>query len=316
MTVRLRLSGLSGQVGQRVRRGPVADRVRRSRVGDRIRRRRVDRQLRTGATAGAGTNGAAAGPYLVSSGRCPSCDQESRFVAHTDWLRDGFLCQKCGSVPRERAVMLAIETFFPGWRDAVVHESSPSQRATSARLARECRDYTGSQYFPDGKPGEWRDGHLHQDLENQSFADGSVDLHVSQDVLEHVFDPAAVFREVARTLKPGGMHIFTTPLVRKEQPSRRRARLLPDGEVRNLLPAEFHGNPISGEGSLVTVDWGFDIVEFIQQASGLPTRMVILDDLAHGIRAEYIEVLVTVKPAHEPGLAAELGDPAEPAHAG
>lgn len=250
-------------------------------------------------------------PVLASAGRCPSCDQESRFVAKTDWLRDGFLCQRCASIPRERAVMLAIERFYPDWRDAVVHESSPSKRATSARLARECRDYIPSQFFPDGQAGEHRDGYLHQDLEHQSFADGSIDLHVSQDVLEHVFDPAAVFAEVARTLKPGGMHIFTTPLVRKDQPSRRRARLLDDGEVEHLLPAEFHGNPISGEGSLVTVDWGFDIVEFIQLASGLPTRMVVFDDLAHGIRAEYIEVLVTVKPLHEPGLAAEL-DAARP----
>ncbi|MFN0160436.1 MAG: hypothetical protein ACKVQQ_04350, partial [Burkholderiales bacterium] len=50
-------------------------------------------------------------------------------------------------------------------------------------------------------------------------------------------------------------------------------------------------------GSLVTVDWGFDICEHIFRACGLFTHVVQIDDLSRGIRAEYIEVLVTVKPA-------------------
>lgn len=246
-------------------------------------------------------------PVLESSGRCPSCERLVRFVARDEWLRDNYLCTACGSIPRERAVMLAIERFYPSWRDAVVHESSPAPRATSARLRSQCSGYVPSHYFPNGGPGEWRDGALFQNMEDLSFEDASIDLHVSQDVLEHVFDPARVFQEIARTLTPGGMHIFTTPLVRKHEPSRRRARMRPDGQVEHLLPAEYHGNPISGEGSLVTVDWGFDIVEYIQSASGLPTRMVVIDDLSHGIRGEFIEVLVTVKPHREPGLAGELG---------
>ncbi len=39
--------------------------------------------------------------------------------------------------------------------------------------------------------------------------------HLTQDVFEHLFDPAAAFREIARTLQPGGAHVFTTLLVRK-----------------------------------------------------------------------------------------------------
>lgn len=39
----------------------------------------------------------------------------------------------------------------------------------------------------------------------------SLDMIVCSWVLEHLADPARVFREVARTLKPGGCFIFLTP---------------------------------------------------------------------------------------------------------
>ncbi len=69
-----------------------------------------------------------------------------------------------------------------------------------------------------------------------------------------------------------------------------------DGKIAHLQPPVYHGNPINEEGSLVTVDWGYDICRHIFESSGLFTHLVIIDDLSKGIRAEYIEVLITVKP--------------------
>jgi hypothetical protein len=110
------------------------------------------------------------------------------------------------------------------------------------------------------------------------------------------FDPAAASREIARTLRPGGAHVFTIPLVRKNEPTRFCASLAPDGTVVHLVePPEYHGNPISSEGSLVTVNWGYDITNFIFETSGLFTEIVFLDILECGIRTEYIEVLITRK---------------------
>jgi hypothetical protein len=63
-----------------------------------------------------------------------------------------------------------------------------------------------------------------------------------------------------------------------------------------LVRPEYHGNPISDEGSLVTLDWGYDISRHIYEASGLFTHTLYIDDLARGIRAEFNEVLVTLKP--------------------
>ena len=233
---------------------------------------------------------------LETSGYCPVCAAESRFVARHEWLRDHFLCTRCKSIPRQRALMRVIETFFPGWRDLAIHESSPGARGASARLARECRGYVPSWFFPGRAPGSVQDGRRCEDLERLSFPDAAFDLHVTQDVMEHIFHPTLAFRELARTLKPGGAHVFTVPLVRKQEASRRRARMA-GGKIQHLVePPEYHDDPTSKSGALVTFDWGYDICARIFRDSGLFTQIVHLDDLSMGIRAEYIEVLVTQKP--------------------
>ncbi len=135
-----------------------------------------------------------------------------------------------------------------------------------------------------------------ENLEALTFADESIDLHITQDVLEHVLHPSKAFSEIARTLRPGGAHLFTVPIVNKYKQSKLRARAKEDGHIFHLEPPVYHGNPISDEGSLVTVDWGFDICRHIFESCGLFTHLVSIDDLSKGIRAEYIEVLITVKP--------------------
>lgn len=237
------------------------------------------------------------GPQFINQGYCYSCNRLVNFVATGAWWRDDYLCDHCHSIPRERAVMYCIEKFFPEWREKVIHETSPGSRATSLRLEAESQNYIATQYFPDAVFGEIHQGYRNEDLKSLTFDDASIDLHVSQDVFEHVFDPAQAFREIARTLKPGGMHIFTTPLVNKNKPTQWCAQLRPDGSIEHLIdPPEYHGNPVSSEGSLVTVHWGYDITKFIFDACGLFTDVIYIDALEYGIRAEYIEVLITRKP--------------------
>jgi SAM-dependent methyltransferase len=184
---------------------------------------------------------------------------------------------------------------MPNWRNIIVHESSPSNQGASSRLASECSTYIPSQYYPDLEAGSIIDNYRVENLESLSFKDESIDLHVTQDVLEHVFNPSNVFREIARTLKPGGMHICTVPLVNKNNPSKRRAHMI-NGQVFHLEPESYHGNPVGDGKVLVIMDWGYDICKYIFDSSGLFTQLIYMDDLTKGIRAEYIEVLVTMKP--------------------
>jgi SAM-dependent methyltransferase len=232
---------------------------------------------------------------LQNQGFCPICEREVSFVARDPWLRDHYKCSRCRSIPRERALMLVIQQRYPNWRDLRIHESSPGNRGASKRFAEECREYIPTHFFPGSTPGSIVNGYRCENLEALTFGDETIDLHITQDVLEHVLRPERAFAEIARTLRPGGAHIFTVPLVNKEKASTRRVEVDASGALTHVLAPEYHVNPVSAEGSLVTTDWGFDIRDHIAAASGLDAEIICIDDLSKGIRAEYIEVLVTTK---------------------
>lgn len=234
-------------------------------------------------------------------GTCDICETNVTFTSESEWFRDYLLCSGCKSIPRERALMRTIKQFFPNFADLVIHESSPIGRGVSTRLARECRHYTFSHYFPDTALGE-TDGRTHarcENLEHLTFPDATFDLLITQDVMEHVFDPEAAFREIGRVLKLGGAHIFTVPLVNKTARTRRRARRETSGKIIYIQEPEYHGNPVDPDGSLVTMDWGYDIASLITSTVGMPTIIIQMDDLDSGIRAEYIDVVVSLKPGGE-----------------
>ncbi len=231
------------------------------------------------------------------AGYCDICEAAVVFHADFTWFRDHLLCPTCHSVPRERALMRVVDLYVPDYRHKRIHESSPGGRGVSVKLGKLCKGYSYSHYFPDIALGSKHPIRRErcESLEALTFADGSFDLFITQDVMEHVLDPALAFREIARVLKPGGAHIFTVPLVRKCQATERRAERLPDGSVKHIAAPSYHGNPIDASGSLVTMDWGYDIVDFIRKESGLSTHKVAIDEIERGIRAEFIDVLVSMK---------------------
>ncbi len=186
--------------------------------------------------------------------------------------------------------------YYPDWQTLTIHESSPAMRGASERFRSQAANYVATQYDPTLAPGVFDKARefRNENLEHQTFQPESFDLVITQDVFEHVFRPDLAIAEIARTLRPGGAHICTVPLTRRDEPSRRRASLVDDEVIHHLDP-QYHGNPISKDGSLVTVDWGFDILEYFARHSGLATSMVLIDDIERGIRARYNEVLICRK---------------------
>src|SRR5215472_7618443 len=193
--------------------------------------------------------------YAVSEptvGSCPICEMWAIFVKTGPWLRDQLLCHRCKSIPRQRALIYILQTRFPDWRKRHIHESSPGGRA-SEKLARECVHYTPTHFFPRVTLGQVNDGFRCENLEKQTFPDACFDLVITGDVFEHVLDPAPAFAEIARTLRPGGAHVFTVPWYWWKQ-TLVRARRNDDGTTMYLEAPENHGNPIDEDGSLVVTE--------------------------------------------------------------
>ena len=134
-------------------------------------------------------------------------------------------------------------------------------------------------------------------IDQETFDSEIFDLVVSLDVMEHVDEPEKAFCEIYRTLKPGGAYVCTFP-IRNNQTFGWERRFIrhPGGELERLKPPEIHGNPIDPEGSIVTVDYGYDVHKTITQWTGFDVRVYRFSDAEHGILGEYTEVCACVKP--------------------
>jgi SAM-dependent methyltransferase len=118
--------------------------------------------------------------------------------------------------------------------------------------------YTRSFYRDNVAPGTVREGgEVCQDITRLTYPDGSLDLIVSSDVLEHVPDVSAAFRESARVLRPGGAHVFTVPPC--ETTVRRAA--IENGQIVHLATPEYHLDPLDAAGVLAFWSFGADLPE-------------------------------------------------------
>jgi SAM-dependent methyltransferase len=195
--------------------------------------------------------------------------------------------------------MVLTET-FPNWRDLAIHESSPTDRGISLKLAREGNHYIRSRYFPDRTPGVEIDGYRNENLESQTLQDASIDLAITLDVHEHLFNPKAAYQETFRVLKPGGAYLHTYPIQRSLMESiRQRAILNPDQTIRHMREPEYHGNPFDRSGSLVTIDYGYDIHKTINEWASFDVRILRFCDPTHGILGEFTEVILCRKVARQ-----------------
>lgn len=233
------------------------------------------------------------GIYRFNYGSCPICQSKTIFIAVDKWLRDNYCCIKCLSIPRQRAVVKVVSELRAKNVEMMVHESSPSGPASSFFNA-SFNNYSSSQYFPGTQCGASHNGVRCENLEELTFEDNKFDLFITQDVMEHVFNPEKAFAEIARVLKPMGMYVFTVPYSRDSAQTEFRAKM--EGNVIDYVKEpQYHKNPVDPEGSLVTVDYGRDLPKLINEWSGLYTTIYRTIDKYYGLDGEFIEVFVCVK---------------------
>ena len=127
-----------------------------------------------------------------------------------------------------------------------------------------------SEYRAAGRSGEVIDGSRNEDICRLTYDDGSFDLVLSSDTLEHVPDYRAALSETRRVLRPGGRHIFTVPIVASRATTNTRAEVDSDGEVVHLLAPLYHGR---GSGLYHYVPVGQDLLTFTEFGADLVDRM-------------------------------------------
>ena len=235
-----------------------------------------------------------------SAGYCHCCRRETTFTAKTPWLRDNYLCDTCQSIPRQRHIQMVLDTYFKGWESKRIHESSPA----AGFIPQYCANYTQSQLFSDVPLGDMFKGSRCENLEGMTFDDGTFDIFITQDVMEHVFRPDLAIAEIHRVLQPGGIHIFTAPKhtgTSERHPAivktRQRAKMRADGSVDHLMPPNYHGSPVGDGRALVTWDYGSDFESLLSEWSGASVCVFQTTNRSLGIDAHFNEVFVMQKAA-------------------
>lgn len=232
---------------------------------------------------------------------CSMCEQKRSFPDGLDYWgnRNSLIspaCPRNGCVTRERAAAAVVtDVAGPRWWAGRVHEIAPSERGLSLWLRQKCRSLTRSGYFPEAPFGTMVGDLRNEDMEKQTFADGAFGMVIHLDVMEHLFNPFAALRETYRTLSPGGLCIFTAPTEAGRKKSEQVA-FLESGGVRIVGKPEYHGNPQSDKGSLVTWRYGYDLPDLIEQQTGFSVEVRRWSSPAIAVRGPMTEVYILRKP--------------------
>ncbi|MCA7971500.1 class I SAM-dependent methyltransferase [Burkholderia sp. AU39826] len=213
-------------------------------------------------------------PTQIVRGYCHVCGSQAIFKSYepVDFpcKRNSFLCEHCGSSARNRHLAKSIldlwlsddsraslKKFARKFRGTIYIASTSGAVAES--LAPLGERLVASEYIDGAASGEYRNGVLCEDIQATSFDDGSFDLVITEDVLEHVPSPELAFAEIRRILKPGGYHVSTIPVKWHLAKSEPRA-IIENGTIIHLQEPEFHLDPTRAEGILAFTDYGQDIV--------------------------------------------------------
>ncbi len=254
---------------------------------------------------------------LLGNDTCAVCGARPRFAGPRgpNW-RESFSCLACGALNRTAA--LAEVLLRPCRRQRLVTLRAARSSFAALRVHEfgfvgpvqamlgEAASFSRSDFFPDVPSGELApNGVQCQDLQALTLQDASIDLAISQDVMEHVPDMERAWKEIHRVLRPGGRHVFTIPYSAERPETLRRAELC-NGVIRHILPPEFHGDPIREEGALAFWDYGADLPALLCRL-GFAVSV-------HRVTRSGHEVLVFETTRMQPGAAGgEIPGPTRPA---
>jgi SAM-dependent methyltransferase len=140
--------------------------------------------------------------------QCNICGWKGRIFSSDGW-HPHTICPNCGSQVRHRLLFAAFTTLATLGTDAIVKGKRVLHFAPEEAISASLKDCAGNYVTADLCRD---DVDMRLDMCNMSgVADGSFDLVVACDVLEHVPDDSAALREVYRVLSAQGWAIITVP---------------------------------------------------------------------------------------------------------
>jgi len=190
-------------------------------------------------------------------------------------LLEGMLCN-CGLNGRMRLCLQVVEEETLG---RTIKDAAILERITPLfpHIAKRLPGIIGCEFVaPQHAGGSLHDVHgipvRHENFMALSFADNSLDLLLHFDVLEHVPDARVALQNAWRVLKRGGKTVFSCPFYHNLPHNIVRA-VMADGAIKHLMEPCYHGNPMSGQGSLVYIHPTWDIMELLVDIGFVDVRI-------------------------------------------
>jgi SAM-dependent methyltransferase len=226
------------------------------------------------------------------AGYCRACEgirqmQVTLEAPNGTWrnLLEGMVCE-CGLNGRCRSALAVLDEILIGRQFAsalVLERLTPFYGQLAMRLP----GLIGCEYLGDTVPAGAlveKAGIAVRSENMMAFAleSDALDIVMHFDVLEHVPDWRLGLRECWRVLRPGGIMLFTTPFYDGLERNIVRADWQ-EGKIRYLLPAAYHGNPLSSEGSLVYIHPSWEVFECLTSIGFGSVRMAVCYDPIQGI---------------------------------
>jgi SAM-dependent methyltransferase len=233
-------------------------------------------------------------------GQCNICGWVGAFLK-PEGEREGMVCGNCSATSRHRAIAYVAGRVL-GRGDAPVFawEANKSIRVleSSARgsypvMFADKFDYYAVEFDP-AKIAEGTHPREYADFQKLHYADATFDLVIASDVFEHVRKDDEGYREILRTLKPGGSFIMTVPYDHHREKTIVRVDTS-GSEDKHLLEPEYHGG---GGHTLTYRNYGRDLLTLLKR-TGFSVGHIDLHVAAHAItrqsvivgsKADYVEL--------------------------
>jgi SAM-dependent methyltransferase len=226
-----------------------------------------------------------------SRGRCAVCGAEGRLVRNS-WVlsrdlrrrygpaladRESRFCEHCGCSLRVRRIAEVLVELY-GTSAATLSELVHEDAFRALRIA-EINSIGRMHPYLAEAPGLVHVEYPQEDIQALSWDDGTFDLVLTSETLEHVPDPRLALRETRRVLRPGGRHVFTVPVDPSLAVTRSRSGLEPEHHGRGGGPFTLVTRKAD---MLVHTDFGHDLPNvvrnegFVVETDGEGIELVVI----------------------------------------